>query len=177
MADKEIRKLAAVMFTDIEGYTAFVQKDETAALRKVATHRKHLEQFTAEYNGKVIAFYGDGSLSIYDSALDAVQCGIAMQKAYREENPIPVRIGIHVGDIVLKDETVFGDGVNIASRLQTSGIPGSVYISERVNSELSNHPEIKTKSIGKKKLKNVTHPIEVFVVTNDGLAIPSGMTR
>ena len=177
MAEKEVRKLAAVMFTDIQGYTAFVQKDEKAALMKVATHRKYLEQFTTEYNGKVIAFYGDGSLSIYESALDAVHCGIAMQKAYQGDHPIPVRIGIHVGDIVFKDETVYGDGVNIASRLQTSGIPGSVYISDRVQSELANHPEIKTRSIGKKKLKNVKLPVEVFVVTNEGLTVPSLMTK
>ena len=97
MAEKEVRKLAAVMFTDIEGYTAFVQKDEAAALKKVAIHRQFLEKYTAEYNGRVIAFYGDGSLSIYESALDAVNCGIAMQKAYQTEHPIPVRIGIHVG--------------------------------------------------------------------------------
>ena len=177
MAEKEVRKLAAVMFTDIEGYTAFVQKDEAAALKKVAIHRQFLEQYTAEYNGKVIAFYGDGSLSIYESALDAVHCGIAMQKAYQAGHQIPVRIGIHVGDIVFKDETVFGDGVNVASRIQASGIPGSVYISERVQSELANHPEIRTKSIGKKKLKNVTAPVEVFAVTNEGLNVPSGMTR
>lgn len=177
MADKEVRKLAAVMFTDIQGYTAFVQQDEKAALEKVATHRKYLEHFTAEYNGKVIAFYGDGSLSIYESALDAVNCGIAMQKGYQGEHPIPVRIGIHVGDIVFRDETVYGDGVNIASRLQTSGIPGSIYISDRVQSELANHPEIKTRSIGKKKLKNVTLPVEVFVVTNEGLKVPSLMTK
>ena len=165
------------MFTDIEGYTAFVQKDEATALKKVAIHRQFLEQYTADYNGKVIAFYGDGSLSIYESALDAVHCGIAMQKAYQAGHQIPVRIGIHIGDIVFKDETVFGDGVNVASRIQASGIPGSVYISARVQSELANHPEIRTKSIGRKKLKNVSTPVEVFAITNEGLNVPSGMTR
>ncbi len=165
------------MFTDIEGYTAFVQKDEATALKKVAVHRQFLEQYTAEFNGKVIAFYGDGSLSIYESALDAVHCGIAMQKAYQAGHQIPVRIGIHVGDIVIREDSVFGDGVNVASRIQASGIPGSVYISERVQSELANHPEIRTKSIGRKKLKNVTAPVEVFAVTNEGLNVPSGMTR
>ncbi|HSF89264.1 MAG TPA: adenylate/guanylate cyclase domain-containing protein [Saprospiraceae bacterium] len=177
MAEKEVRKLAAVMFTDIEGYTAFVQKDEAAALKKVAIHRQFLEKYTAEYSGRVIAFYGDGSLSIYESALDAVHCAIAMQKAYKAEHPIPVRIGIHVGDIVFKDETVFGDGVNIASRIQASGIPGSIYVSGRVQSELTNHPEIRTRSLGRKKLKNVSTPIDVFVVTNEGLSVPSAMTQ
>ena len=177
MADKEVRKLAAVMFTDIQGYTAFVQQDEKSALEKVAIHRKYLEQFTAEYNGKVIAFYGDGSLSIYESALDAVHCGIQMQKAYQSDHPIPVRVGIHVGDIVFRDETVYGDGVNVASRLQTAGVPGSIFISDRVQAELANHPEITTRSIGKKKLKNVTQPVEVFVVTNPGLKVPDLMTK
>ncbi len=177
MDESVVRKLAAIMFTDIEGYTAFVQKDEKNALQKVAVHRKFLEQYTAEYNGQVIAFYGDGSLSIYHSALDAVHCGIAMQKAYQGDHPTPVRIGIHVGDIVFKDETVYGDGVNISSRIQASGIPGSIFISDRVQAELANHPEITTRFIGKKQLKNVKDPIGIYAVTNEGLQVPSGMTK
>jgi hypothetical protein len=177
MADKEVRKLAAVMFTDIQGYTALTQKDEKDALNKVSIHRKYLEQFTAEFNGRVIAFYGDGSLSIYDSALDAVRCAISMQLAYQTEHPVPVRIGVHVGDIVFRDETVFGDGVNVASRIQTAGIPGSILISDRVKAELTNHPEIQTKSIGRQNLKNVNTPIEVFVITNPGIVVPTGMKK
>lgn len=177
MDKKEVRKLAAIMFTDIEGYTAFVQQDEASALKKVDTHRRFLEEYTKEFNGEVIAFYGDGSLSTYPSALDAVKCGIAMQKAYQGDHPIPVRIGIHVGDIVFRDETVYGDGVNISSRIQAAGVPGSVLISDRVQEELKNHRQITTISIGKKELKNVSKPIEVFAVTNEGLKIPSPMTK
>ncbi len=177
MDESVVRKLAAIMFTDIEGYTAFVQKDEKSALQKVATHRKYLEEYTAQYNGEVIAFYGDGSLSIYGSALDAVNCGIAMQKAYQADHPIPVRIGIHVGDIVFKDGTVYGDGVNVASRIETSGISGSIFISDRVQAELSNHPEITTRFVGKKSLKNVKEPVGIYAITNEGLQVPSGMTK
>ncbi len=177
MDEPVVRKLAAIMFTDIEGYTAFVQKDEKAALQKVAVHRKFLEEFTTQYDGKVIAFYGDGSLSIYNSALDAVRCGIAMQKAYQGDHPIPVRIGIHVGDIVFKDETVYGDGVNISSRLQASGIPGSIYISDRVRAEITNHPDITTTFLGRKKLKNVKEAVGVYAITNEGVQVPSGMTK
>jgi len=177
MADKEVRKLAAVMFTDIQGYTALTQHDEDDALKKVAIHRKYLEQFTAEFNGRVISFYGDGSLSIYDSALDAVRCAISMQQAYQSEHPVPVRVGVHVGDIVFRDDTVFGDGVNVASRIQSAGIPGSILISDRVKAELFNHPEIQTKSIGKQRLKNVSTPIEVFVITNPGITVPTGMNK
>ena len=100
MAEKEIRKLAAVMFTDIEGYTAMVQKNEDHALQMVSIHRRFLEQFTTESNGKVIHFYGDGSLSVYESAIDAVRCAIKMQQAYQKEGQVPVRIGLHLGDIV-----------------------------------------------------------------------------
>jgi len=177
MADKEVRKLAAVMFTDIQGYTALTQQDENDALNKVTLHRKYLEQFTAEFNGRVLHFYGDGSLSIYESALDAVRCAIAMQLAYQSDHPVPVRIGVHVGDIVFRDDTVFGDGVNVASRIQTAGIPGSILISDRVKAELFNHPEIQTKSIGKQNLKNVSTPIEVFVITNPGIVVPTGMKK
>jgi len=177
MEDKEVRKLTAVMFTDIQGYTALTQKDEKDALHKVSIHRKFLEQFTTEFNGRIVHFYGDGSLSVYESALDAVRCGIAMQLAYQTDHPVPVRVGIHVGDIVFRDKDVFGDGVNIASRIQAAGIPGSILISDRVKAELFNHPEIKTKSIGKQKLKNVTTPIEAFVITNPGITVPSGLNK
>ncbi|MGB4848162.1 MAG: adenylate/guanylate cyclase domain-containing protein [Saprospiraceae bacterium] len=173
MQDKEVRKLAAVMFTDIEGYSAMVQQNEKGALTKVSAHRQFLEQYTSQFNGKVVQFYGDGSLSIYDSAVDAVYCAIEMQKAYRSGEPVPVRIGIHVGDIVFKDNTVFGDGVNIASRIQSTGIPNSILISHRVQTELANHPDIRTKSLGQVRLKNISTPIEILAVTNDGLAVPS----
>ncbi len=173
MQDKEVRKLAAVMFTDIEGYSALVQQNEKDALKKVSAHRQFLEQYTAQFNGEVVQFYGDGSLSIYDSAVDAVYCAIEMQKAYRSGAPVPVRVGIHVGDIVFKDNTVFGDGVNIASRIQATGVPNSILISHRVQSEIANHPDIRTKSLGQVRLKNISTPIEILAVTNDGLAVPS----
>ncbi len=177
MAEKEVRKLAAVMFTDIEGYSALVQQDEEGALKKVSSHRHFLEKYTGQFNGKVVQFYGDGSLSIHESAVDAVHCAIEMQRAYRFEEPVPVRIGIHVGDIVLKSDTVFGDGVNIASRIQATGIPGSVLLSHRVQSELANHPEIHTKSLGQMKLKNISLPVEIFAVTNDGLVVPTSVRK
>ncbi len=171
-SEKEIRKLAAVMFTDIEGYTALVGRDEAEAIRVVGIHRGHLAAFTAQYGGQVIQFYGDGSLSIYDSAVQAVECAIAMQQAYRLEGGVAVRIGIHVGDIAIKGDSVFGDGVNLAARVQALGVPGSVLLSEKVRAELQNHPRFQLKSIGRHKLKNVPHPVEVFAVSDTNLTIP-----
>lgn len=171
-----MRKLMAVMFTDITGYTGIVQQDEEHALDLVARHRQVLTQLTSEYGGKVIQFYGDGSLSIYESAIDAVRCAIEMQKSYRTGLQVPVRIGIHLGDIVIKDDTVFGDGVNVASRIESQGIPGAVLISSNVHREIANHREITTSSLGLFELKNVRTPVEVFAVTNDNLAVPAKRT-
>ncbi len=168
----DVRKLAAVMFTDIVGYTAMVQEDEDTALSKVEIHRKYVQEYTAQYHGQIIEFYGDASLTIYDSVVDAVRCAIAMQKAYRENGHVPVRIGIHLGDFVVKDGTVFGDGVNIASRIQTAGIAGGILISDKVNAELGNHSDIRTLHLGPYKLKNVAGQVQVYAVTTPGLAVP-----
>lgn len=171
----EMRKMAAVMFTDIEGYTAMVQQDESAALAKVATHRKYLGEYTDAHRGQIIQFYGDGSLSIYDSAVAAVRCAMDMQRRYGKE--VPVRIGIHTGDIVMKDGTVFGDGVNIASRLQTEGIPGGILISDKVKSELVNQKDIQTVSLGSYRLKNVQRPVLVHAVSSPGITVPPKSRR
>ena len=120
MTDSGTRKLAAVMFTDIAGYTSMVQSDEASALEKVNTHREVLDACTSSHGGQIISFYGDGSLSTYSSAIDAVNCAIQMQADYIKMG-VPVRVGIHLGDIVYKQESVFGDGVNIASRDSSAG--------------------------------------------------------
>jgi class 3 adenylate cyclase/TolB-like protein len=173
MPGKETRKLAAVMFADITGYTAMVQENETEALAKVDIHRNALQRFTHQHGGEVIAFYGDGSLSTYPSAIDAVKCAMEMQKVYAERD-VPVRIGLHLGDIVFKEGTVFGDGVNLASRIEAQGIPGAILISAKLQEEIANHPEILTKSLGHHSLKNVNEPIELFAIANEGLNIPAG---
>ncbi|RLD21629.1 MAG: adenylate/guanylate cyclase domain-containing protein, partial [Bacteroidetes bacterium] len=147
MPIKETRKLAVVMFADITGYTAMVQENETAALAKVDIQREVLKRMTQEYGGEVIAFYGDGSLSTYPSAIDAVKCAIKMQKAYTERN-VPVRIGLHLGDMIFKEGAVLGEGVNLSAKIEAQGIPGAVLVSSKIQSEIANHPEILTKSLG-----------------------------
>lgn len=172
LAAQPRRKLAAVMFTDIEGYTRFVQEDESEAVKKIESHREVLAACTSQHNGEIIQFYGDGSLSIYDSAVDAVNCAIEMQKKYTTNQPVPVRIGIHMGDIIQREDGLFGEGVNIASRIQNLGIPGSIYISEKVRNELGSHTHISTKNMGKYRLKNVREKVRVFAITSDGVITP-----
>lgn len=166
------RRLAAIIFTDIVGYSAMMHKDEKSSLEILNRHRNILEQSTAAHYGKVIHYYGDGSLSIYNSSIEAVTCAIEMQEAFRSDPKVPLRIGIHLGDIVIGDGDVYGDGVNVASRIETLGVPGCIMVSKRIQEDLISHPEFHHISMGKFEFKNITHPIEVFAISNEGLAIP-----
>ncbi len=165
-------QLAAIMFTDIQGYTALMQQDEAKA---VAFRNRHREVFNAcieKFGGKVLQYYGDGTLSTFGSANMAVKCAIEMQLLFRKEPAIPVRIGIHTGDIIFTDDDIIGDGVNVASRIESLAVSGSVFISEKVFDEVKNQPGIKTMSVGNFELKNVKRPMEVYAVINPGLVVP-----
>src|SRR5580765_2947908 len=152
----QIRQLSAIMFTDIEGYTAIMQRDEHKAIIIRTRHREILEKEHQQFNGRVIQYYGDGTLSVFQSAIEAVQCALVMQQAFCSKMPqVPVRMGLHIGDIIYQDEHVIGDGVNIASRIESLGVAGSVLISDRLHDEIRNHPEFSTYSVGSYRFKNV----------------------
>src|SRR5258706_11741082 len=158
------RQLAAIMFTDIEGYSALMQQNEQKAIMTKDRHRSVLENEHKKFNGNIIQYYGDGTLSIFTSAVQAVECALAMQQFFCQAPQIPVRIGLHTGDIIINDGHVFGDGVNLAARIESLGVSGSVLISDKVNDELHNHPEFKTLSMGIYNLKNIERLVEVFAL-------------
>jgi len=166
------RKLAAIMFTDMVGFTALMQEDEIKAKSNRDRHRQVLTQAIPSHDGKIIQYYGDGTLSIFGSALDAANCAVAIQEEMLKEPQIPVRIGIHTGDIVHDEEGIFGDGVNVASRIESLAIPGSVIISDKVFDEIKNHKSIKTFALGAFELKNVRRSIDVFAISNGQLVVP-----
>lgn len=166
------RRLAAIMFTDIVGYTAMMQQDEALGIQTRKRHRQVFNDVTNKYNGKILQYYGDGTLSIFGSAVDAVECGIDIQMEFQKEPKIPVRIGIHVGDVVFSNEEIIGDGVNITSRIESIAFPGSVLISDKVCDEIKNHPGIKARSLGRFTLKNVEQPIKLYAISNEGLVVP-----
>jgi adenylate cyclase len=168
-----VRQLTAIMFTDMAGYTALMQHDERQAKAERDRQRKVLEQSIAGQGGKLLQYYGDGSLSVFSSAISAVQSAMEIQSALREAPRVPLRIGIHTGDVVHDEDGVFGDGVNVASRIQSMSVPGGILISGKVFDEVKNHPEIRTRSLGAFNLKHVKHPMNVFAITNDGLAVPT----
>jgi adenylate cyclase len=172
----ETRRLAAVVFADIEGYTSLFQRNEDAAMRQVEDHREDLFSISKKYNGEIIQFYGDGSVTVYDSVIDAVRSAMELQQESAVHR-IPVRIGIHMGDLVYKDDDIFGDVVNVTSRIQSAGIPGSILVSKKIVDELINHPDIHTIKLGLYNLKNVKTPVELYALTNTGLAIPPSPPR
>ena len=169
----EQRKLRAVMFADMVGYTAMMHDDEARA-NLLRTRQKHiLETLIPAHNGTIIQYFGDGTLSLFDSSANAVRCSIAIQHELQKEPRVKLRIGIHSGDVVYDNEGIYGDCVNIASRIETLSVPGAVLYSEKVYDEIKNQKDIGSKSIGKFHLKNVQHPIEIFAASNEGLVIPS----
>jgi adenylate cyclase len=167
------RRLAAVMFTDIVGYTALMQSDEAAANAIRMRHRAVFEKNHNQFHGEILQYFGDGTLSVFQSAVEAVECAIAIQQALQNGEAVPLRIGLHLGDIVFDGTEIYGDGVNLASRIESMGVAGGILLSGKLNDELKNHPHISTQSLGRFSLKNIEHPVEVFAVANAGISVPA----
>lgn len=167
------RKLAAIMFTDIQGYTALMQQDEAKAVAMRNRHREVFQRLHKQYNGTILQYYGDGTLSVFDSAIDAAQCGVVMQQELQTDPKVPLRIGIHTGDIIYSDTEAIGDGVNVASRVESVAVPGSVMISSKVYDYIKNQKEIPAQSMGMFNFKNVEKPLEVYALGLEGLVVPN----
>ena len=168
----EQRKLGAVMFADMTGYTAMMQEDEAKATLLRHRQRQTLDSLIPAHHGTILQYFGDGTLSIFDSSADAVRCGIAIQNELQREPRVKLRIGIHSGDVVYDSEGIYGDCVNIATRIESLSVPGAVLFSAKVYDEIKNQRDIQAKPIGKFHLKNVKQPVEVYAGANEGLVIP-----
>ena len=161
------------MFVDMAGYTALMQVNEQLAKAKQKHLKDVLDTTAKNYNGKILQFNGDGALSIFASAIDAITCAIEIQKQLRQEPVVDLRIGLHTGDISIEEETIYGDGVNLASRIESLAVPGSIFISEKAADEVKNQSNISLQEIGYFELKNVKQPVRIFAVSNEGLVVPS----
>ncbi|MFQ5927272.1 MAG: adenylate/guanylate cyclase domain-containing protein, partial [Terriglobia bacterium] len=169
MAETQQRKLAAIMFTDMVGYAALSQKDEALALELLDAHRRLLRPIFPTHGGKEIKTMGDAFLVEFASAVEAARCAIEMQKALVARNAtvsadrrIQIRIGLHVGDMVMQENDVFGDGVNIASRIEPLAEPGGICLSEQVFDQIRNKIEEPTVRLGKGELKSIQVPVEIY---------------
>jgi adenylate cyclase len=165
------RKLAAIMFTDMVGYSALAQRNEALALDLLAEHQGQLRPIFLHHGGREIKTIGDGFLVEFTSALQAVRCGIAIQTALVEHNAsaapdrrIQVRIGLHLGDVEMRAGDVFGDGVNIAARIEPLADPGGICITGPVFDQIRNKIEEPLVRLAKPELKNIQVPIDVYRV-------------
>ncbi len=173
MSEAHTRRLAAIMFTDMVGYTALMQEDESRATTLRDRHRTVLREGIEAHQGEIVQFYGDGTLSVFPSAVQAVDAAVDIQRRFQLDPAIPVRIGLHIGDIVHDEDGVHGDGVNVAARVQGLAIPGSVLVSGGVHEELKNHPRLPTRALGDFELKNVHTPLGIHAVAASELAVPT----
>ncbi|NNL86774.1 MAG: adenylate cyclase, partial [Myxococcales bacterium] len=166
------RRLAAIMFSDIVGYTALMAESETRAIAARDRHRGVLGERATAYHGEVVDENGDELVLCFASAVDAVNCALAIQAEGLGE-AVELRIGIHLGDVVFEDGRVYGDGVNLASRVRPFAEPGGLCVSEEVAHAIHNQPNVEIESIGAPPLKNVDRPVELYAVTGDALP-PAG---
>ena len=161
------------MFTDMAGFTALMQQNEQAAMVQRRRLKEVLEESVPAFHGKIIEYAGDGALSIFNSAIESVRCAIAIQQALLREPKVALRIGIHSGDISIEDGVIYGDGVNLASRIESLAVPGSVLVSEKVFDEISNQAGLTAIEIGFFEFKHVNKPVRVFAMKAESLIVPS----
>ena len=158
------RRLAAIMFTDIVGYTALMGRDEAAGRRVRERHEAVVRPLVDRYHGEWVEERGDESLSTFVSALEAVSCALAIQSELAGDAELSLRIGIHLGDVTVEGGRVFGDGVNVASRIREIARPGQIFVSEQVHDSIKNQPDLGATSEGQRALKNVARPVSVYSV-------------
>ncbi len=184
---KEERRLAAIMFTDIVGYSALSQKDEALALELLEEHRRLLRPFFAKYKGKEIKTIGDAFLVDFSSAVEAVKCALEIQKKLQKESAllpadkkIQIRIGIHIGDIVHREGDIYGDGVNIASRINPIAEPGGICFTDQVFAQIRNKIGTPIVNLGKHELKNIETPLDIYKLVlpwQEGVSAPKPVAR
>jgi adenylate cyclase len=172
-----MRRLAAIMFTDMVGYSALTQKDEALALQLLEEHRKILRPHFGRHGGREIETAGDAFFVEFNSAVEAATCAIEIQadlNARNENEPrerqIFIRIGLHIGDVVYIDQHVHGDGVNIAARMEPLAQPGGICISEDVARQVRNKIQYPVHKLGEEKLKNISMPLDIYCIQLPWLA-------
>ena len=168
-AEAPHRKLAAIMFTDMVGYAALAQRDDKLALELLEEHRRLLREIFPRFHGTEIKTIGDGFLVEFHSALEAVQCAIEIQRVLSKRNHdvpvdrrVEIRIGVHIGDVVHRNGDVYGNGVNIASRIEQLAGAGGICVSMDVERQIRNALEARFEKLAPTELKNISVPMDLF---------------
>jgi class 3 adenylate cyclase/tRNA A-37 threonylcarbamoyl transferase component Bud32 len=171
------RRLVAVMSADAEGYSRLMGQNDVAALRTLNSHRSRMRELVIEHSGRVVDFAGDSMLAEFPSTLEAFRCGLFIQDQLERDNAtfaaeerMSFRIGIHVGDVVVEGNGIYGDGVNIAARLQVLATAGGLCISHAVHEQIRGRLSIPLTDLGEQKFKNILLPVRVFRVEPESVA-------
>ncbi len=165
------RQLVVIVFSDIAGFTSLMQSDEDAARQSRQIYLDQLEMQHQQFGGSIIQRLGDGCISVFTSALEGVCAMSELQRALHDRH-VPVRVGMHLGDATIEAGQLIGDAVNVAARVESFAVPGSVLLTEPLAAQIRNHPEVDLTSLGQFRFKNVGRPIELFAVSGSGLTVP-----
>src|SRR5213080_5509554 len=179
------RRLAAIVAGDISGYSRLMQIDEEGTHNRVKRIERDLIQPSiVEHHGSLVKTTGDGFIAIFDSPVEAVRCSIVIQQnligrnaSLPKETRIEYRIGVNLGDVIIEPDDVFGDGVNIATRLEGIAAPGQVYISGGIYEQIKHKLVCGYESLGDRKVKNITDPVRVYRVLPDPAAFNRSKAR
>jgi adenylate cyclase len=165
------RRLAAIFAADVEGYSRLMAEDEVGTMETLTSHRAILDGLIAEHRGRIANTAGDSVLAEFPSAVDAVTCALQAQAALAavndglpERKRLQFRIGVHVGDVIVKGGDLFGDGINIAARLQALAEPGGVCVSGSAQEYVRKNLPIIFQDLGSQAVKNIEEPIRVFTM-------------
>ena len=164
------RRLAAILAADVAGYSRLMEADEEGTLTALRAIRRELgDLWVAEHRGRIVKTTGDGLLVEFQSVVDAVRCAVELQRGMAEHNAavpqdkrIEFRIGIHQGDIIADDGDIFGDGVNLAARLEGLAEPGGICVSGGVRDEIRDKLDVGFEDLGEQQVKNISRPVRVF---------------
>ncbi len=170
-ADPVERKLAAILHADVVGYSRLMAEDEARTVRTLTAYREVVDTLVGRYSGRVVDFRGDDFLAEFPTATDAVQAAIEIQRvigarntAVPERNRMQFRIGVHLGEVRVEDRRIYGDGVNIAARLEGLAEPGGICISESVYQQVRNKLSLEVRDLGEQSLKNIPEPIRSYLL-------------
>jgi class 3 adenylate cyclase/pimeloyl-ACP methyl ester carboxylesterase len=175
MPENQSRRLVAILAADVAGYSALMGADEARTVCDLKGHQAVVLPMIGEFGGRVINTAGDGFLAEFASVVNAVECAVAIQKTMAERNAsiaparrMQLRIGVNIGDIISDNARIYGDGINIAARLESIAEPGGIFLSRQVHEQVENKLALSFRSLGPLSLKNISKPVEVFAVESLG---------
>ncbi len=160
--EETVRKLAAIFAADVEGYSRLMGQDEVGTLRRLTACRVVLHELISAHRGRIFGSAGDSVIADFASAVDAVQCAVAVQEALAKEEQMRFRIGVHVGDVIVQGDNLFGDGVNIAARLEALAEPGGICVSGTVRDQIGTKLPVVFTDLGEQQVKNIAQPLRAY---------------